>query len=300
CRKHDIKVGLYYSPAQAGYESSDTKDYDDYFIHQISELLSNYGKIDYLWFDGCGSEGHEYDTNRIVKAIRALQPHILIFNMWDPDTRWAGNEAGFVPLPNNNTVSALDFSVRTNEADEIENRFLPGECDCMIRDIWFYSDQNEDKLKSLDQLMGMYYCSVGYGANLLLNIAPDRRGILPESDVNRLLEFGEQVKKLYENPIEMTFDKQENTYIAKLDAPVLVNQIILSENLEESNKIEEFSIYVRTFPQGRQPILMYKGNTIGHKRICRFPTISTKEIEIVIDKESAPHKFENIQVFYVK
>ncbi len=300
CRKHDMKVGLYYSPAQAGYESSDTKDYDDYFINQISELLSGYGKIDYLWFDGCGSEGHEYDTNRIVKVIRDLQPNILIFNMWDPDTRWVGNEAGFVPLPNNNTVSELDFSVRTDEADEIETRFLPGECDCMIRDIWFYSEHNEDKLKSVDQLMGMYYCSVGYGANLLLNIAPDRRGLLPDIDVKRLLEFGKKVKETFANPLDLTFTKEGNAYTAVPEGSMLINHIVLSENMEESNKIEEFTIYARTAPWGRLPIMMYKGNTVGHKRICRFPTINTREIEVMIDKESAPHKLNDIKVFYVK
>ena len=87
CRKYDIKVGLYYSPAEAGFQERSPKEHDDYFISQIGELLSNYGKIDYLWFDGCGSEGHEYDKKRIITAIRSLQPEILIFGMWDPDTR---------------------------------------------------------------------------------------------------------------------------------------------------------------------------------------------------------------------
>lgn len=74
CRKYDIKVGLYYSPAQFGSAKMNAKEYDDYFINQISELLTNYGKIDYLWFDGCGSENHEYDTVRITKEIRRMQP----------------------------------------------------------------------------------------------------------------------------------------------------------------------------------------------------------------------------------
>ena len=94
CRRYGLKVGLYYSPAQFGSAQTDAKAYDDYFIAQITELLTQYGKIDYLWFDGCGSEGHTYDTQRIVRAIRTLQPQILLFNMWDPDTRWVGNESG--------------------------------------------------------------------------------------------------------------------------------------------------------------------------------------------------------------
>ena len=142
CRKHGIKVGLYYSPAQFGSIKMEPKEYDDYFINQISELLTNYGKIDYLWFDGCGSEKHKYDTVRIVKAIRALQPEILIFNMWDPDTRWIGNEAGLANIPNSNIVRSLDFSVMTRNKDELGDEvFLPGECDCRIRRRnWFYSE----------------------------------------------------------------------------------------------------------------------------------------------------------------
>ena len=115
CRKYDIKVGLYYSPAQFGSDQKKPEEYDDYFINQISELLTNYGEIDYLWFDGCGSENHEYDTMRIIKEIRRMQPNILIFNMWDPDTRWAGNESGLVCMPNHNIVSDLDFSVMTEK-----------------------------------------------------------------------------------------------------------------------------------------------------------------------------------------
>lgn len=84
CRKYGLAVGLYYSPAQEGYKEISDVEYDEYFINQISELLTNYGKIDYLWFDGCGSENHQYDIKRIVGVIRRLQPQILLFNMWDP------------------------------------------------------------------------------------------------------------------------------------------------------------------------------------------------------------------------
>lgn len=101
CRKYDIKVGLYYSPAQFGVSSHNSKnvdyeEYSTYFINQITELLTNYGKIDYLWFDGCGSEGIDFGKDRIIDAIRGLEPDILIFNLWDPDTRWVGNELGNV------------------------------------------------------------------------------------------------------------------------------------------------------------------------------------------------------------
>lgn len=86
-----------------------------FFINQISEILTNYGKVAYLWFDGCGSEGHQYDAPRIVSAIRSMQPEILIFNMWDPDTRWVGNECGIADFDNKNVVRKLAFSVLTEK-----------------------------------------------------------------------------------------------------------------------------------------------------------------------------------------
>ena len=115
CRKYDLKVGLYYSPAQWGTHAipfSNAKEYDDYFINQIGELLTNYGKIDYLWFDGCGSENHEYDKKRIVKAIGDMQPDILTFcdPEWTPGSRWIGNEDGYASLENPLVVSSTDFS----------------------------------------------------------------------------------------------------------------------------------------------------------------------------------------------
>ncbi len=103
CRELGMKVGIYYSPAQRDWSKfSSDKEYDDYFIGQVGELLQNYGKIDYLWFDGCGSEGHEYDQPRIIHAMRSMQPELLIFNMWDPDVRWIGNERGIAPAPYTN------------------------------------------------------------------------------------------------------------------------------------------------------------------------------------------------------
>lgn len=302
CRKYGIKVGLYYSPAQFGSDEMDGKEYDDYFINQISELLGNYGKIDYLWFDGCGSEEHKYDTVRIVNEIRRLQPGILIFNMWDPDTRWVGNESGIAPLSNNNIVKYLDFSVQTDKKDELEEeRFLPVECDCRIRKVnWFYSENDLRTLKSVDELMGLYYSSIGRGANLLLNISPDRRGLLPKEDTARVIEFGNKVKETFKNSIasmEQT-TKEENVYTVSLPEETLVNTVVIEEGLSEGDKIEEFEIKIDLSPYGGY-FLVYAGTTVGHKRICQFPTVRTKELKIIIKKERESHVLRNINVYYV-
>ena len=269
CRRYDIKIGLYYSPAQFGSVSMNGKEYDDYFINQIKELLTNYGEIDYLWFDGCGSEGHQYDTRRIIRAIRACQPNILIFNMWDPDTRWVGNERGIADSPN---PLFVDF--------EGEKRFLPAECDCRMRaDNWFYSDADEHTVKSVNELMGLYDYSVGRGANLLLNIGPDRRGRLPEADRQALLAFGAAVRKRFSDPIPFEAAAQGNKLTLTTEYR-LVDHVVLSEEITE-DEITSFEIFA--YPAGK-PICVYRGATIGHKAICRFAPIPSEQFDLVFDK----------------
>lgn len=283
CRKYAIKIGLYYSPAQFGSVKLSSKEYDDYFINQIRELLTNYGEIDYLWFDGCGSEGHNYDTKRIVSEIRACQPNILLFNMWDPDTRWIGNEAGVAPDPNPLFVNELDFSVLTTEKDRLTHaKFLPAECDCRMRlHNWFYSEKDGETVKTPDELMGLYYYSVGRGANLLINIGPDRRGKLPETDKSSLLAFGKMIKKLNGDYINCTSQFIEEKMVLTME-PCLVNHVILSEKITAS-QIDNFEIRVYPYSYG-SPITVFRGTTIGHKAICSFPTIRTEKIEIIFDK----------------
>ena len=271
CRKYGVRIGLYYSPAQFGSVHMDAKAYDDYFIRQIRELLTGYGRIDYLWFDGCGSEGHRYDTERIVREIRSCQPHILLFNMWDPDTRWIGNESGVADSPNF-LFAAAD-----------ETRFLPAECDCRMREEnWFYSDADAHTVKSLDELMGLYDLSVGRGANLLLNIGPDRRGKLPDADKAALLAFGQAIRERFAHPLGCTARQADTTLTLELP-PQLVNHVVLSEEITES-EIESFEIRAFPHPYG-ESICVYRGTTVGHKAVCAFPTIKTGRLEIRTDKE---------------
>ncbi|MBQ6935809.1 MAG: alpha-L-fucosidase [Clostridia bacterium] len=293
CHKYNIKVGLYYSPAQFGSAKMDGKEYDDYFINQIRELLTNYGEINYLWFDGCGSENHKYDTQRIVSEIRKCQPKILLFNMWDPDTRWIGNEAGVAPTPNKLNVASLNFSINTEEKDLLDKRkFLPAECDCRMRlENWFFSENDEDTVKSLDELMGLYYYSVGRGANLLINIGPDRRGRLPQKDKNALLEFGAKIRENFSDYISCKTTNEHKKLTLETESQ-LVNHAVLSEEFTDE-EIEYFEIKAYPIPYGT-PITVYKGSTIGHKAICQFPAIKTNKIEICFDKNkkvSADIKF---------
>lgn len=276
CRKYDVKIGLYYSPAQFGSIKMNHDEYDDYFINQISELLTNYGKIDYLWFDGCGSEGHEYNKTRIIKAIRSLQPDILIFNMWDPDTMWCGNEHGYCESPN--------FNFRDFEG---EKRFLPWECDCRIRRSWFYFDSDKDTLKSTDVLMGMYINSVGRGANLLLNVAPDRRGLLLEDDCQRLREFSDEVKRRFGTPIALTDKLDGNTMEICMDEFKAINAIEITENPASEHPVTNVEIYASLYPTSEE-IFLTSARSVGHKLILPIPTFAARRFVARFTCDKAP------------
>ena len=303
CRAYGLKVGLYYSPAQwGGVRMDSAREYDDYFIRQISELLGNYGKIDYLWFDGCGSEDHEYDKERIIRAIRSLQPEILIFNMWDPDTRWVGNEEGYAPQNHSNLCADVDFSVMTREKEALDGlRFLPAECDCKIRDTWFDCEDNEHTLKSAEALMGMYEMSVGRGANLLLNLGPNADGRLNDSDARRLLEFGELIRKRYGTPAEgfgPMFPDGDNAWSVERRGEMMINRVVIREDLTGGEVVQGFRVWAK-MPGSCGPVCVYAGETIGHKHICVLPAVRTDRITVEITRADGEVRLRDIKVYCV-
>ena len=311
CRKYGLKVGLYYSPAQWGGQTvfKEGKEYDDYFINQITELLTGYGKIDYLWFDGCGSQDHEYDRDRIIAAIRGMQPEIRIFAMWDPDSRWVGNEDGYAPLCNFNEVNY------TAEKSDGTRKFLPSECDFKMRSTWFDCEDNEDTIKEMEELVGIYEMSVGRGANFLINIGPNRRGLLPEKDTARLLEFGEEIRRRYGEAVEgfgaprqvgedefaielpgFTTESSENDPVK----PQLVNRVVLSEDMTNGQGVTGFELWANLPAYKGKQVCLYKGDTIGHKAICLFPTMRTARITLRVTGHEGGYALSGMKAYFVR
>ena len=304
CRRGGMKCGLYYSPAEwKNPDFDDPGKYDEYFISQIGEILTGYGEIDVLWFDGCGSEDHQYDWPRICKAIRRMQPNVLIFNMGDPDFRWVGNESGLAPRPCWNVVKAVDFSVQTDVKEQVSGgagTWLPAECDCRMREAnWFYEDADAHTVKGVEELMGLYYYSVGRGANLLINIGPDRRGLLPEPDATRLLEFGREVRRRFANPLYRTgdFKRDGNTWVCKFHQPVPIDHVVLMEDLAAGESVRLFSIYHGAPPHGPTPISLYEGRNIGHKAICRFPLVKASAVTVQVEQADGEVRMRSLEVF---
>jgi len=292
CRRHGLKVGYYYSPAEWGNPKfKDAAAYDEHFLNQISELLTGYGAIDILWFDGCGSEGHTYDWPRIIGEIRRMQPNLLIFNMGDPDFRWVGNESGVADVPNWNTVDASKVPVMVADAARASQPlWLPAECDCMMRwSNWFYEEADEHTVKLLEELMGLYYLSVGRGANLLINIGPDRRGLLPDADRARLLEFGAEIRHRFGRPSATLTDGRlsDGGWEYAATDPFYIDHVIVQEDLAKGEAVRRFAIRVQS-SHGGKPIILHEGRNIGHKAICRFPLVAARKVILDITEADRP------------
>lgn len=308
CREEGVAVGLYYSPAQWGATAvtfDKEEEYDDYFINQISELLTNYGKIDYLWFDGCGSADHKYDQKRIIGVIRSLQPDIIIFGMWDPDASWVGNEDGYAP-ENNTGVKEM------NILGEKMTVYQPLECDCRIRGRWFY-DLDQYSLKSVDELCAMYELSVGRGANLILNIGPDERGLLPEADVARLREMKAELDRRYAYPLPYEKIKKDgdiytveysdytlNTLIGDTDFIPLARAVVIKEDITAGVGSRGFKLWAHIpsrNPISEKKVCVYIGETIGHKRIIRIPPMRAPKFTLEITGKDGECIITDIEIY---
>lgn len=304
CRRHGLAIGLYYSPADADCPVyNDAEAYDDYFINQISELLTGYGEIDMLWFDGCGSEGHTYDWTRIIGEIRRLQSRILIFGGADPDYGWIGNESGLSPSPNWNTVSAVPISILTEDSEPVGGgrpTWVPGECNFRLRlNNWFYSDRDEATVKGLHELLGIYYYSVGRGRNFLVNVGPDRRGLLPDRDVASLQAFGAELRRRFGQPVMTAadFTRDGNAWTCSPSLPgVWVDHVVLQEDLTRGEHVRRFRIQVFPTHYGT-PVSVFEGYNIGYKAICSFPMVCARQLRVEIIEDDGPFELPVIDLF---
>lgn len=283
CAEFDMPFGLYLSPWDRHEPSyQDKAAYDDFYIRQLTELLTGYGPLVELWFDGAGSEGREYDWRRIMALIKECQPQAMIFNMGAPTIRWVGNEDGVAPYPCWNAATAARESMFTKDMAKWLAEtppWVPAECDVPIRkQTWFWHPNDEDSLRSLDQLMEIYYRSVGHGTNLLLNVAPDDRGLIPEVDKRRVLEFGGEIRRRFSKPIAKTQGEGEEIELS-LPEGSLVDHAVLMEEIAQGERIREYALLARTDAGWKR---LVEGSAIGHKKIDRFTPLRTDRLKLAI------------------
>ena len=342
CKKYGIKFGVYLSPWDMNNELyGQGKAYDDFFINQLTELLTNYGEVFSVWFDGACGEGPNgkkqyYDWDRYYAKIRELQPDACI-SVCGPDVRWCGNEAGHtrdaewsvVPERAKDSeiiaeksqqaddtefrqrrVDARDGDLGSREMLENENALIwyPAEVNTSIRPGWFWHESENDKVRSLSELMNIYYNSVGGNATFLLNIPPTTEGLFHENDVKRLHEIGEYLEKAFsENLTEKavitidsiaagsdvksllrdSYDSYYTTEKGINKAEIIltfrheenIGNIVLKENILNSQRVESFAVDISEMGEWKE---IYKGTVIGYKRIVPLKSVKTDNIRIRI------------------
>ena len=276
--RHGLAFGLYLSPWDRHASCyPDAAAYDRYYQDQLTELCTRYGTLSELWFDGAGSQGREYDWAGIGEVIEQTQPQAMVFNMGNPTIRWVGNEDGLAADPVEYVVAETDFSQYTVQTTKLDQAlYLPPECDVSIRKGWFWADR--DRPKALDHLLAIYYRSIGMGANLLLNLPPDARGLIPLEDVARIREWRTELDRRFADPIEPDSLRQiePGVWRATFDQAVRLDQLELSEDYSDGQRVRSHRITT-----GDQ--LVAAGLTIGNKRLHAFDEIETSELAIMFD-----------------
>jgi alpha-L-fucosidase len=287
CRKHGLRFGAYLSPWDRHEPAyADSKAYDKFYSHQVAELAQHYGELTEFWVDGAGSEGHVYDWERYIETLRDFQPNTLLFSgtgfFQYGDIRWCGNEQGWTYEDNWNVVDRHGYL-----------RWRPQEADFPLRDGgWFWHPATEHRLKPLDKLLDRYHRSVGYGAQMMLGLAPDDRGLLPEADVARLREFGDAVRRLYANDLARQGTRQGLQITFR--QPVTFDRTVLMEQLHAGQHIQRYEIQALT---GGAWKTLHAARTIGHKKIDIFPPTTATAVRLLVLESSAPPQIRAFQVF---
>jgi alpha-L-fucosidase len=337
CREFGIKFGVYISPWDRNHPTYFTDEYNAVFKNMLEEVLTGYGDVYYVFFDGAFSVGpdgrrQEYDWEGFTEIVRRCQPDAVIFSDAGPDVRWIGNERGYAAETNWCTVKkgvfypgipGVNDQLQTGHEDG--ELWIPSEVNTSIRPGWFYHEDEDDKVKSLNQLIDIWFHSVGMNGNLLLNIPPDTRGLIHENDIERL----KQLKKYLDDAFaidlakkaaakatksrakafsgQKTVDGDPETYWAADDKileasleldfgdPIEINTVLIQEYIPLGQRVESFAIEASVGENFEQ---VAKGTTIGNRRIVGFDTVSTHKIRIHFAAKACP-LISNIEVYRI-
>ena len=283
CRAAGIRLGIYLSPWDRNAACyPDPEAYDRFYRQQLLELCTGYGPLDELWFDGAGSEGRTYDWAGIMDVVDRHQPQAMVFNMGRPTIRWVGNEDGLASDPCVYAVNRVGKSIYTQDGADLQApRYLPPECDVPIRAHWFWQPDDVATLKSREHLLAIWYRSIGLGAGLLLNVPPDRRGLLDDADTARLAEVTAELDRRFARPRTPARLVQEGPRVtAYFDAPIRFDHLELREDLSAGQRVFEHEVTV----DGRA---LAAARTIGVRRWHVFAEAGATRLDITLNDPAA-------------
>ena len=339
CKKYGLKFAVYLSPWDRHQANYGTPEYLPYFYAQLHDLLTNYGPVFEVWFDGAnGGDGwyggakdirtidrkNYYNYPRIYEMLDSIQPQAIIFSDGGPGCRWVGNEKGFAGATNWSFLREGEVHPGYEKSYELQyghadgNQWVPAECDVSIRPGWFYHPEEDDRVKSPDQLVDLYYRSVGHNATLLLNFPVDRRGLIHPVDSANAVRFHEMIQQqLKTNLVAGMTPKVSNerggdfvasaltddnfdTYWAtedgvttadiefSFDTPTRMNRMMLQEYIPLGQRVKAFVVEYLDKDTWLPVKLNEETTTIGYKRLLRFETVETKGIRIRITDARGP------------
>ena len=330
CQEEGLKFGIYLSPwdrHETCYGKGEA--YNDFFIQQLEELLTGYGEIFEVWFDGANGESEgkkqDYDWERYYELIRRHQPEAVIA-VCGPDVRWVGNEAGqarknewsVVPeaLMDIEKIAAHSqqvddglFAKRLSSSDEdlgsrkaLENYqgrlvWYPAEVNTSIRPGWFYHEEENHQVKSAKALFGMYLKAVGGNSTFLLNLAPSPKGKIKTVDVKTLVELGELIEQL-NHPVETKRQVQKNGDIyLESSQEVPFNCLLLGEAIEKGQQVEAFRVSIE---ENNEWVNVYEGESIGYKRLLLLPLLTTKKVKIELIEYRELPEIDKVDIFLLE
>lgn len=331
CKEYGLKFGVYLSPWDQNHPAYGTPEYNEVFVNTLKEVYHNYdgANIFEQWFDGANGEGpdgkkQEYDWALFEQTCYNVNQNMILFSDIGPDARWMGNEKGIAGKTNWSKLNTEGFgrghdAPQRNVLNEGEREgvsWIPAEVDVSIRPGWFYSPSTDDKVKTVDELMDIYYTSIGRNSNLLLNVPPNREGRISPIDSTRLIEFKEAVEGIFsenlisnstittsevrgrstlfggDNLKDTDYDSywttNDETTIGwieiELKQPETFNRLLLQEYIPLGQRVAKFNAEYWENEEWKE---LTQATTIGYKRILRFPTVTTSRIRINIQESLA-------------
>lgn len=336
CSSYGIKFGVYISPWDRNHPDYGTDDYNNIYVRSMTQLLHNYDEIFEIWWDGANGEGpngkkQQYDFPRFERTARMLAPEAVIFSDIGPDIRWVGNEKGIAGTTNWSLLDTTGFSrgigAPPNDTLNMGNihgkNWIPAECDVSIRPGWFWHANEDALVKSGKDLMKIYMTSVGRGATLLLNVPPDRRGLIPAPDSASLMAFRDLREACFKTNLaqrsRVSVSGSRAGYLPsllvdgfrfshwapekevtncsielELETPKQFNTIMLQEYIEAGQRIEAFTVEALSDSTW---VPVTQGTTVGYKRIIQFPRLMSSKVRVSITKSKASPVLGEIQLF---
>jgi alpha-L-fucosidase len=299
CRKHGLKLGVYVCPRDDHFGANTggicktpelQARYDAMYRQQLTEILSRYGELVEVWFDGS-------TATPVSDLLVKYQPHAMVFQGPSATIRWVGNEDGFAPNPCWNGIDSAEAKTGTAtslNSDPDGDAWLPNEVDVSIRrPDWFWSTKNETKVLTPDQLLSIYYRSVGRGTQLLLNIPANREGLLSDSDCASARSFGLEIRKRFAKPLAESAGHGVEATL-NLGASTQIDTVILQEDIAKGERVREYRIEGHA---GGTWHTLGEGTSIGHKRIQPVEPIAVDALRIVTTRSVGSPVFRSLAVF---